>query len=195
MTVMIKDVLQVDCGGIPQAWIARSDAACLISCGDFSWLSNEFVATILGGFKGDGTRSSLRIPSVLATTGRGRSDWLNYVPSLNTRNNKLFARDKFQCAYCGGVFHPAKLSRDHIIPTSRGGEDVWENVVTSCMDCNRRKSNRTPKEAGMPLIFAPFTPNFIQDFYMERFGREITVGQQSVLSNFAMSMRNENSSH
>lgn len=195
MTILMKDVLQIDCDGIPQAWIARSDAACLISSGEFGWASEEAVATIMGGFKSDGTRSSMRIPSILATTGKGRSDWMDYVPSLNTRNDKLFARDKCQCAYCGGVFHPSKLSRDHVIPTSRGGEDVWTNVVTSCMDCNRRKSNRTPEEAGMPLLFKPFAPNYIQDFYMERFGREITQEQEKVLVNFAKEMNNANRSH
>jgi 5-methylcytosine-specific restriction endonuclease McrA len=44
---------------------------------------------------------------------------------------------------------------DHVIPKSRGGGGGWENLVSSCMKCNNKKGNRTPKEAGMPLMKTP----------------------------------------
>jgi len=58
------------------------------------------------------------------------------------------------CAYCGG---PAETV-DHVIPRSRGGDSSWLNLVAACEACNGRKADRTPLEAGMPLLLAPFVP-------------------------------------
>src|SRR5205085_1661712 len=54
----------------------------------------------------------------------------------------LFARDGWRCAYCGTS--GGRLTLDHVVPRSRGGESIWENVVTSCAPCNLRKGNRRP---------------------------------------------------
>jgi 5-methylcytosine-specific restriction endonuclease McrA len=68
----------------------------------------------------------------------------------------LFARDGWRCQYCGT--DGGKLTLDHVLPRSRGGESVWENVVTSCAPCNLRKGNRTVEEAGMRLPYPPRAP-------------------------------------
>ncbi len=68
----------------------------------------------------------------------------------------LFARDKWRCQYCGT--ETGKLTLDHVKPRSRGGESVWDNVVTSCGPCNLRKGNRTLEEAGMRLHHPPRAP-------------------------------------
>jgi len=67
----------------------------------------------------------------------------------------IFTRDKHTCAYCNAK---ENLTVDHIIPQSRGGENVWENLITSCLRCNLKKGNRTPKEAEMKLLFEPYRP-------------------------------------
>ena len=72
-----------------------------------------------------------------------------------TRRN-VFHRDGHTCQYCGSGHEP--LSIDHVLPRSRGGSDTWENVATACLPCNVRKANRTPREAGMPLIREPRRP-------------------------------------
>jgi 5-methylcytosine-specific restriction endonuclease McrA len=72
-----------------------------------------------------------------------------------TRRN-VFQRDNHHCQYCGTGSDP--LSIDHVVPRSRGGADVWENVTTACLACNVRKGNRTPREAGMPLRQEPRRP-------------------------------------
>jgi 5-methylcytosine-specific restriction endonuclease McrA len=59
----------------------------------------------------------------------------------------VFARDSWTCQYCGSR-HPT-LTVDHVVPRSRGGESVWENIVTSCAPCNRRKGDRLPREVQM----------------------------------------------
>lgn len=80
-------------------------------------------------------------------------------------NTFLFARDDYSCQYCGKHAHELRgrqfLTRDHILPTSRGGLNRWDNVVTSCSPCNNRKGNRTPKEAGMDLLTVPREPNYV----------------------------------
>jgi 5-methylcytosine-specific restriction endonuclease McrA len=68
----------------------------------------------------------------------------------------LFARDGWRCAYCGSS--TSRLTLDHVVPRSRGGDSVWENVVTSCAPCNLRKGNRLPEEVSMTLRTTPRTP-------------------------------------
>jgi 5-methylcytosine-specific restriction endonuclease McrA len=85
---------------------------------------------------------------------------LNYVRVPKAVQRKisrraLFARDGWRCQYCGQT---GKLTLDHVVPRSRGGDSVWENVVTSCAPCNLRKGDRTLEEAGMRPIRAPRPP-------------------------------------
>lgn len=76
-----------------------------------------------------------------------------------TRHN-IFERDKNTCQYCGRVFDRKDLNLDHVIPRDRGGPTTWENIVCSCVECNTRKGNRTPQEAGMRLIRKPKRPKW-----------------------------------
>src|SRR5919112_239114 len=68
----------------------------------------------------------------------------------------LFARDGWRCVYCGTT--AGRLTLDHVIPRSRGGESVWENVVTACAPCNLRKGNRLLEESGLTLRRLPKAP-------------------------------------
>ena len=70
---------------------------------------------------------------------------------------EVFNRDKYVCQYCGR--ETGDLTLDHVVPKWHGGEHSWENVVSACIPCNRRKAGRTPKEAGMPLIHQPQAPH------------------------------------
>lgn len=66
----------------------------------------------------------------------------------------VFARDEHRCQYCGAFAD----SIDHVVPRSRGGLHVWENVAAACRRCNLDKRDRTPDEAGMRLAKRPHTP-------------------------------------
>src|SRR5919201_5091877 len=68
----------------------------------------------------------------------------------------LFARDGWRCVYCGTG--SGRLTLDHVVPRSRGGESVWENVVTACAPCQHRKRNQTLEEARMELLHLPKAP-------------------------------------
>ena len=71
-----------------------------------------------------------------------------------TRKN-IFTRDGYRCMYCGAHKGGSELELEHVIPKSRGGKKSWENLVSACRKCNSRKNDRTPEEAGMPLIHKP----------------------------------------
>ena len=80
-------------------------------------------------------------------------------------NTFLFARDHYRCQYCGRVSAVLKpresLTRDHVVPLSRGGDNSWTNVVTACSSCNTRKADHLPTEIGMRLLHNPVEPHFV----------------------------------
>jgi len=87
-------------------------------------------------------------------------------------NTFLFARDEYSCQYCGrhrsGLGYRESLTRDHVLPLSRGGDNSWCNVVTACSKCNLRKGNRTPSEARMRLRSTPSEPTGVELIWVVR---------------------------
>jgi 5-methylcytosine-specific restriction endonuclease McrA len=79
----------------------------------------------------------------------------DYVPF--SRAN-IYARDHHTCQYCSRGFSTADLTFDHVVPVAQGGRKDWENIVTCCVTCNRRKGGRTPDEARMRLVRSPRRP-------------------------------------
>jgi len=102
------------------------------------------------------TSGRIRVPRVIALRGFDR------IPRRHVRYSRVnvFARDKFTCQYCGERPHRSKLNLDHVIPRSLGGRPTWENVVCSCVDCNRRKGGRTPQQARLRLQRIPAKPRW-----------------------------------
>ncbi len=99
-------------------------------------------------------REDFRLPAVVVMnryekTRRKVRLWI--VPTRKL----VFSRDGFRCQYCGTGVNMKTGTRDHVQPLSRGGPDVLANVVTACRDCNGRKDDRTPDEAGMKLLSQP----------------------------------------
>ena len=110
---------------------------------------------------------AMRVPRVILLRGFDR------LPRREVRFSRfnVYARDRGQCQYCAQRLPRAELNLDHVLPRSRGGTSVWENVVCSCVGCNRMKGNRTPGEAGMRLVRRPFRPQwtpFVVDTYRQR---------------------------
>ena len=94
------------------------------------------------------------VPTVLLLRGYDRM--LMQEMKFNRRN--LLERDDYRCQYCGKNLPAKELNMDHVVPRDRGGGTTWENVVISCIKCNSKKSNRSPKEAGMRLLKEPKRP-------------------------------------
>jgi len=77
---------------------------------------------------------------------------------------EVFRRDQYTCQYCSK--ETRQLTLDHVIPRYRDGQHTWENVVSACVPCNRRKAGRTPQEAGMRLTRQPSPPRDDGLFYI-----------------------------
>ena len=99
---------------------------------------------------------SMKLPSVIRLLRRIRvRRRMDYVPF--SRAN-IYARDNHRCQYCGHVFPTGELTFDHVIPVAQNGRKDWENIVTCCISCNRRKGGRTATEANMALHHRPAEP-------------------------------------
>ncbi len=94
------------------------------------------------------------------------------TPVKFSRQN-IYTRDKYSCQYCGRRFPPDELTYDHVIPKSRGGKTIWNNIVTCCVRCNRKKGGRTPAEARMKLVRKPRRPEWLPAL-------RITIGVRDV---------------
>ncbi len=86
-------------------------------------------------------------------------------PHISLTKKEVFRRDRYTCQYCGQLGHP--LTLDHVFPRRRGGLSTWENLVTACPACNRRKGDRTPEEAGMRLRRQPSRPSLSAEYLLE----------------------------
>jgi 5-methylcytosine-specific restriction endonuclease McrA len=85
----------------------------------------------------------------------------------------IYTRDGFQCQFCGSHGKTEELTFDHVLPRSRGGRTVWENIVTCCMPCNKFKGDRTPIEAGMKLLKVPRKPGYLPSITVKMDSRNL----------------------
>lgn len=87
-------------------------------------------------------------------------------PRVKLTKREIFRRDGYRCQYCGRS--SGSLTIDHVIPRHRGGGHSWENLVTACSPCNRRKGGRTPREASMSLLNEPREPTASAEYLFGR---------------------------
>lgn len=98
----------------------------------------------------------IKIPEILVL--KSYSSFPHKQVKLTRRN--LLIRDGFRCQYSGKRVSAREATIDHIIPQSRGGKHVWENVVICSVDVNSKKANKTPEEANMKLLTNPCQPKW-----------------------------------
>ena len=141
--------------GIPQRWANWMESVCYKAKDLVVWELGDSDWTKLGGInRVSGNQSSITFSSIMAV--RGAFLPKRRVPVLTNRN--LFRRDLCLCGYCGRTFKETQLTRDHIVPISRGGEDTWTNCIASCKRCNNYKDDYLLEERGMELLYVPYTP-------------------------------------
>jgi 5-methylcytosine-specific restriction endonuclease McrA len=178
---LTQEVLRTDVAGMPLEWIDYRVAATLYHSGQVAYACGSPLYFIHGGYSAKtGSRSVIEVNSIVATRGDTHTLERNrelYTPPLNNRT--LFKRDANLCMYCGLHFRASELTRDHITPISRGGRDVWTNVVTACRRCNNHKGGRTPEEARLQLVAVPFTPTYAEYIYLK--GRRVLADQMEYL--------------
>ncbi len=172
------EVLQLDVSGRPQAWISAKEAAVIYASDGIAWTLGDAFTVLRGGTqRRTGLQSRIEVHPIVAVRGTVPSRAWRQTPALS--NPKLFVRDRHVCAYCGDDFHVDDLTREHIIPTSRGGHDTWMNCITACRACNGRKGNRMPEEAHMSLMYLPYVPSLHEDMILR--GRRILADQMEFL--------------
>ncbi len=172
--------LALDRAGNPSAWLNHETAIQLMAGGRVLAPLGEESQVFCGGINArTGLRSRIEVSTILLTQAKVQGHrWDEaYEPPLT--NRALFARDGHLCLYCGGAFSSRELTRDHVIPSSRGGEDCWSNVVASCRRCNHSKGARTPTEWGVELLAVPYVPCYAEHLLLEN--RAILADQQAFL--------------
>lgn len=178
---MSLQVLAVSISGQPFRWLNPDEAINYHAANKVAWAVGPTVLRYRGGVQRDGSRSELVSPPIIAIRGSDiMSGILRERIPLGDRNDLLFRRDRGICGYCGQRFHRNELTRDHVIPRSRGGSDNWSNVVTACRACNVRKAARTPEQAGLELLYVPYEPCRWEHFILS--GRHILADQMEYLA-------------
>jgi 5-methylcytosine-specific restriction endonuclease McrA len=171
-------ILATDVTGAPFGWVQWQDAVSYQAMDRIHRQlgQNEFV--FRGGLSSvTGERSEIRLSSIILLRARNPRGWVNSPPSLN--NPLLFRRDRHICCYCGMQKRTDQLTRDHIVPTSRGGANSWMNAVTCCRKCNQVKDSRTPAEAGMGMLYVPYVPSRYEGLILHN--RRILADQMDFL--------------
>jgi len=173
-------VLALDRAGNPNAWLDNRMAVHLIATDRVLAPLGAHARVIYGGINAiSSLRSSIEISSILLTNARIRQHRWDRDYEAPLTNRALFARDGHLCLYCGNSFRTSELTRDHIIPISRGGKNVWSNVASACRNCNHRKNNRTPAEWDIELIAVPYTPCYAEHLILN--GKTILADQMEFL--------------
>ena len=180
---MNTKILKLNIAGRPVSWITHEEGALLYCRDRVAWEAGVDFVRLRGGIsRATGGRSVLFLSTIIAARGDlHETDLLNDVPSLT--NSNLFRRDSYMCLYCGDYLWECELTRDHVIPVSRGGTDTWENVVTACRECNHYKADKLLDEIGMTLLAVPYAPNRAEGLILQN--REILGDQMEFLKGFA----------
>lgn len=173
-------ILTLDMHGQPHRWVSWQAACHYYALDMVAWTAGDCHFRFFGGIsRATGARSEITANSIIAIRGRAlRASALTAVPPLS--NRELFHRDRQICAYCGDQLPGSHLTRDHVVPVSQGGRDIWMNVVTACRGCNQRKSGRTPEQARMALLYTPYVPNKAE--YLILCNRHILADQMDFLT-------------
>ena len=172
----MQAILKLDVSGQPRGWLTLNEAITAYARGGVLYGIGESLAPVFGGIQRlTGIRSEIVLQPIIALEGRVLN---HFTPPLCNRT--LFRRDDHRCLYCGSQFRRSELTRDHVIPISRGGGNKWENVVAACKRCNWLKDCQTPEEASMPLLAVPFRPNTYEWHYLAK--ERVLADQMAYLS-------------
>jgi hypothetical protein len=177
-------ILKLDAGGTPSEWISHQDAIVYHAKGNVVWQLGEGEGDVL--FRGGenritGAMSQITTAPIIAVKGEsGAKHRAAKPPGLTNRD--LFRRDHYMCAYCGNLFKELALTRDHVVPRSKGGPDKWTNCVTACEKCNHRKDDHMLDEVGMTLLYVPYAPNAVEHLILEN--RNVLQCQMEYLKSF-----------
>jgi 5-methylcytosine-specific restriction endonuclease McrA len=136
-----------------------NEAARVVDCEDYrthTWADWSALRPRAGDVFIQAVRLRLRVPEVIVLADYDRLP--EAAVSFSRRN--IFKRDHWACQYCGRQPGGDELTIDHVVPRSQGGQSTWDNCVLACINCNKRKADRTPVQARMKLRKAPVRPRW-----------------------------------
>jgi len=172
-------ILALNKGGYPHTWLPWQDAVILKCKGLIAWEYGDKDFMFRGGISRiTGLQSKIEISSIIAL--KTNFYYKGRTPTLSNRN--LFRRDLYLCAYCGKKYSDNRLTKDHIVPVSRGGLNTWTNCVTACTRCNSYKDDMLLEECNMQLLYIPYTPDRAEGLILQN--RSILHDQMKFLSDF-----------
>lgn len=164
MSISTNKILVADVGGQPHHWASWQDGVTLKFKGLLSYEIGDAAVFRGGTSRVTGTRSEVEVGQIVFL--KESLKYNSRVPPLT--NDNLFARDLNICAYCARHYNKDKLSRDHIIPTTNNGKNIWMNVVAACKPCNHIKADsllgvaRDTDGELMQLHYSPYVPSHVE---------------------------------
>lgn len=187
---MQQSILALDRKWEPHCWMNLEDTIVAEVKGNIIDHVGEKIYVYRGGTnRVTGEQSRIETSSIVVIDGEAVGLRRYREPSLT--NSNLFVRDCYMCAYCGGIFSKQLLTRDHVHPTSKGGQDTWMNTVSSCKDCNALKGDTLPGVKlpngmlgpqgtyRMDPLFVPYVPCAAEHMIMK--GRNVQADQMEFL--------------
>jgi hypothetical protein len=169
-------VLAVTESGTPFQFLHWQDAITQKVKGNISYEMGDLDQFLGGTSRMTGERSHVEIGSIVFI--KGKFKYSTKAPALT--NTSLFKRDLYTCSYCGRFTPEAQMTRDHIVPVSKGGKDTWTNCTSACKKCNNAKGNHMLEDTEMELIWVPYTPNRAETLILSN--RNILADQAQFIS-------------
>ena len=161
---MSQDILVLDRSWEPHQWLPTTEAIILEAKGLVIDHLGEAVTIYHGGVNRiSGQRSFIETSSIIVVDGETEMKKFK-APALT--NSGLFQRDLHLCAYCGMRYSSSELTRDHVYPVSKGGKDIWMNVVTACKTCNSMKGNILPGQSLPNGQYGPQGTGHLDPLYL-----------------------------
>lgn len=158
----MRRVLQLNTTWEPMKFISDVDALYLVRKGRAKIVHNmDGQLSVWSDLTYSSAHETYAVPATIVLVG-ARVTHRPRRPRF--RKKVLFNRDRWRCGYCDKKLSTRTATIDHVYPESRGGRLTWENCVTACSACNRRKANKTLEEAGMKLLKRPGPPSSL-DFW------------------------------
>lgn len=176
----INKVLLTNSSGLPIKWVTP-EIAVVYHCKELvNYSFGDETLTLFGGVNKSNVVSRIDLKPIISVQGFNHCKFRSRTPHV--KNSVLFARDGYKCAYCNNEFAADQLSKDHIIPVSRGGKNTWVNLITACKRCNSNKGNKHLQDFGK-MHFDPINLR-LQDSVFLKGLYDMTKCQFDYLKNF-----------
>lgn len=176
---MVPNILICSADGHPQRWSHWQDSVVLKYKNLIAWEYGSHSFTFHGGTsRMTGEQSNITIPSIIGV--KSKFSRRHKTPALTAEN--LFRRDRYLCAYCGRHCKGDLATMDHIVPSSKGGQHSWMNIVCACRKCNSHKGDKLLKDTQLELLYVPYTPTPEEALILKN--RNILADQMEFLLQF-----------